>query len=296
MNNSAFRTLVLSEGGEAFLRDGMLMLMRDDETLEFPISQLSSVIINTGTLKTTSALMSALTEAGVSVIFCNERKQPSGVLYPLYVNFDSAGRIMDQASWRDNVKSFIWSEIVRQKIINSAALLRSVGLIDEAEIVEGYRHEIQNGDKTNREAVCAKVYFHFLFGYSFTRDYDCDINAALNYGYSIIASHISRFLTSYGYCTALGFHHCSRGNVWNLTYDLIEPFRVFVDEIVYKNQGAPFDWEYKKALIEIGETYVRYDGKRMIITNAIENFCISVLKGLMSDKITDVKIGKVEMM
>ena len=64
MNNSAFRTLVLSEGGEAFLRDGMLMLMRDDETLEFPISQLSSVIINTGTLKITSALMSALTEAG----------------------------------------------------------------------------------------------------------------------------------------------------------------------------------------------------------------------------------------
>lgn len=296
MSGSAFRTLVLSEGGDVFLRDGMLMLQKEEETLEFPISQLSSVLITTGTLRATSALLNALADSGVSVIFCNERKLPAGALYSLNGNLDSAGRIMDQAGWKKEIKDLVWAETVRQKIMNSAALLRQVGRGEEADLIESYREEIGIGDKTNREAVCAKVYFHFLFGYSFTRDRACDINAALNYGYSIIASHISRFLASSGYSTALGYHHCSRENVWNLTYDLIEPFRAFVDRIVYEKRDDPFDREYKKILIEVGEARAIYNGKKMTVTNAVECFCISVLKSLAAKDADGIQIGKVKML
>ena len=47
-------------------------------------------------------------------------------------------------------------------------------------------------DSTNREGHAAKVYFNALFGMSFTRSADTPVNAALNYGYSIILSAFNR--------------------------------------------------------------------------------------------------------
>lgn len=53
-------------------------------------------------------------------------------------------------------------------------------------MLHGYIEELEVGDVTNREGHAAKVYFNALFGKDFTRSRDCIINAALNYGYSLI--------------------------------------------------------------------------------------------------------------
>ena len=52
----------------------------------------------------------------------------------------------------------------------------------------GYIDELELNDKSNREGHAAKVYFNALFGKSFSRNDECPINAALNYGYSIVLS------------------------------------------------------------------------------------------------------------
>jgi CRISPR/Cas system-associated endonuclease Cas1 len=59
-------------------------------------------------------------------------------------------------------------------------------------MLEQYVKEMQFGDASNREGHAAKVYFNALFGKSFTRTEDSPVNAALNYGYSILLSMFNR--------------------------------------------------------------------------------------------------------
>jgi CRISPR-associated endonuclease Cas1 subtype II len=88
------------------------------------------------------------------------------------------------------------------------------------------------GDKTNREGHAAKVYFNALFGKDFSRKQLNDINAGLNYGYSIILSMFSREIVKNGCITQIGIKHSNYFNQYNLASDLMEPFRVIIDHVL----------------------------------------------------------------
>ena len=62
----------------------------------------------------------------------------------------------------------------------------------EAQMLYEYITQIEFGDATNREGHAAKVYFNALFGLDFTRTAENSINAALNYGYSLLLSTCAR--------------------------------------------------------------------------------------------------------
>ncbi len=294
INSSAFRTITIENGGTASLKDGLLVIENENGVFEYAVSQLSSVIIATPNLAITSALLGMLQKNSVSVIVCNEKRLPVGAMQPLGANFNSAGRIIEQSRWTAQQKDIVWAVIVRQKIINSARLLQKLGKDKIATVILYYAKCVKSGDITNREAITARTYFRALFGKNFTRQIDCSVNRALNYGYSILASKISRYLTGGGYTTALGLHHCSKNNIWNLTCDLIEPFRVFVDRFVYEHKHCDFDRDYRRGLIEIGETPVRYLGKKYALSDAIELYCHDVLSAVTGGDIFYDKIGDIE--
>ena len=98
-----------------------------------------------------------------------------------------------------------------------------------------FLNEVKENDETNREGLTAKMYFRSIFGSNFIRFYDDKINAALNYGYTIIATAIIRNLAVFGLNTYLGIHHNSKINNFNLAYDFLEPYRCLVDKYVYDN-------------------------------------------------------------
>lgn len=60
------------------------------------------------------------------------------------------------------------------------------------------------------------------------------INALLNYGYSILAGEISKFVCGIGLDPYFGFMHKSHTGFQPLVYDVIEPFRWLVDIAVFK--------------------------------------------------------------
>jgi len=60
------------------------------------------------------------------------------------------------------------------------------------------------------------------------------INALLNYGYSVLAGEISKFVCGIGLDPYFGFMHKPHTGFQPLVYDLIEPFRWLVDYSVYK--------------------------------------------------------------
>ena len=60
------------------------------------------------------------------------------------------------------------------------------------------------------------------------------INALLNYGYSVLAGEISKFVCGIGLDPYFGFMHKSHTGFQPLVYDLIEPFRWLVDYTVFQ--------------------------------------------------------------
>lgn len=101
------------------------------------------------------------------------------------------------------------------------------------------------GDETNREGHAAKVYFNALFGKDFTRTEDSPLNAALNYGYSIILSLFTREIVSNGYITQIGLFHDNMFNQFNLACDLMEPYRPIVDRFVVEMKPTQFEKDEK---------------------------------------------------
>ena len=83
---------------------------------------------------------------------------------------------------------------------------------------------VLENDKSNREGLAAKVYFHELFGLDFRRFDDDIINAGLNYGYAILRSQISKTVIAKGLNPCLGIFHKGYDNPFNLSDDIIEVY------------------------------------------------------------------------
>lgn len=60
------------------------------------------------------------------------------------------------------------------------------------------------------------------------------INGLLNYGYTVLAGEISKFVCGFGLDPYYGFYHKSHTGFQPLVYDIIEPFRWLVDYSVWK--------------------------------------------------------------
>ena len=60
------------------------------------------------------------------------------------------------------------------------------------------------------------------------------INALLNYGYTVLAGEICKFVNGFGLDPYYGFYHRSHSGFQALVYDIIEPFRWLVEYSVYK--------------------------------------------------------------
>ena len=109
-----------------------------------------------------------------------------------------------------------------------------------------------------------------MFGKEFSRDDVNSINAALNYGYGILLSNFNKEIVSDGYLTQLGIKHTNEYNPYNLSCDLMEPFRVLVDEIVFNNIDKTFDSNYKIQLVNVLNKRINYCGRENYVTNAIQ--------------------------
>ena len=277
----SWRTVVISSSAKLDYHMGY-MVVRKDEEIKIHISEISILIIESTAVSLTAALLSELTKKKIKVIFCDEKRNPSSELVPYYGAHDTSEKIRRQMAWTSDVKSIIWTEIVREKILKQAKHLDEWNLA-EAEMLYNYINEIEIGDASNREGHAAKVYFNALFGKDFTRTEENSINAALNYGYGIILSAFNREIVSNGYITQIGLFHDNMFNQFNLASDLMEPFRPLVDQKVARMQITELEQGEKMQIVDILNQEVVIDGKTQYVNNAIKIYCKSVFEALNED-------------
>ena len=230
------RSLVFMHPAALSLRNGQMVIIRkeiSDDNLTVPIEDIGLVMINHAMVSLTIPLLNALTEQNVAVIFCNEKGMPASMLYNLQSNTTQGETLRNQLEAGEVLKKTLWKQIIETKIKNQAALLNKMG--KEGSILKPLYTNVKSGDSDNREGIAARLYWTALFGRDFIRDRNIPgINSLLNYGYSVLRAAVTRALVSSGLFPALGIFHHHRSNAFPLSGDLMEPFRPFVDEIVFE--------------------------------------------------------------
>lgn len=238
---------------------GNYLILRSDEVKKIHLSEVYYLMIACPAVNITGVALCELNRQKIKVVFCDEKRNPYGELIGYYGCFNCSKKLKTQIAWDSNVTSAVNTMIIAQKITNQALLLRKCGIDERAEMLEDYVAEIELDDAGNREGHAAKVYFNTLFGKDFSREKDCAVNAALNYGYSVMLSDINRAVVACGRSTQIGINHCNEFNEFNLSCDLIEPFRVIVDEYVFEQGNREFDKDYKFDLVGLLNKRVRLD-------------------------------------
>ena len=288
----SWRTIVITKRAKLDLQLGF-MVVRGEDTTKVALNEIAVVLIESTAVSLTTSLLAELAKRKVKVIFCDEKRNPSSELVSYYGSHDTSNKIRKQIAWRQNTKEAVWTEIVSEKIRKQKELLELLGK-EEAELLSSYLQQIAWNDETNREGHAAKVYFNALFGLDFTRTEDNLINAALNYGYSIILSSFTREIVANGYITQLGLFHDNMFNQFNLASDLMEPFRPLVDKCVLGMKLEQFEHEEKMWLVDILNQEVQIDGKIQYVSNAIKIYCKSVFDALNEDDSALVRFYKIE--
>lgn len=284
----SWRTVVISNSAKLDYQMGF-MIVRQSEITKIHLSEMALLLIESTAVSITSALLAELTKKKIKVIFCDEKRNPSTELIPFYGSHDTSAKIRTQAEWGKDIKAEVWTEIVTEKIRKQMEFLEWADRSEEAKLLLGYIQEIQPGDATNREGHAAKVYFNALFGKEFSRTQDIPYNAALNYGYGIILSTVNREIVSNGYITQIGLFHDNMFNAFNLGSDLMEPYRVLVDRLVYEMQPEKFEHEEKMEILSVLNQEVRIDGKNNYVLNAIKIYCKSIFDAINEKDISLIR-------
>ena len=275
----SWRTVVISSRCKLDYKMGF-MVVRAEETKKIFLDEIAVLLIENPAVSLTGCLLEALVEKKIRVIFCDAKRTPNAELVPYYNSYDCSRKIKAQINWSDDVKGAVWSDIVAEKIRKQADFLADLGKDSEAALLRSYLSQIELRDATNREGHAAKVYFNALFGMDFTRSEENITNAALNYGYSIILSAFNREITAQGYLTQLGIFHDNMFNHFNLSCDLMEPFRVLVDRKVAALKPVDFTGEEKYFLLNILNDTVVINKTRQTVLNAVKYYCRSVFDAL----------------
>lgn len=290
----SWRTVVITNRCKLDYKMGY-MVIRGEETKRIFLDEVVSVIIENPAVSLTGCLLSVLTEKKIKVIFCDEKRNPSSELVPIYGCYDCSSKIRQQISWDEEIKGAVWTAIISEKIANQAKLLLETGRINQAQLLNTYIEQIEFYDATNREGHAAKVYFNALFGKDFSRNKDCDINAALDYSYAVLLSAVNREVVACGYLTQLGIFHENTFNFFNHSCDLMEPVRIFFDRFIVESDFMLFDSQVKLGIISLLHQEFIIDSKNQTLLNAIKIYVRSVFDALNSKDIKLIKFPEYEL-
>lgn len=230
------RALFFSTPHTLSLRDNQLVLQSKeapDVQKSVPIEDLGFVILEHPQTIVTLPLLNALSDNNVAVVFCGANRMPNALLMNLDSNNTQGESYRAQIQASEPLKKGLWRQIVEAKIRNQAAVLHRFG--KNGDKLKPYYLHVKSGDTDNREGAAARIYWTELLGNDFIRERDGPYpNNLLNYGYTILRAAVARSLMGSGLFPAFGLFHRNRYNAFPLADDVMEPYRPYVDALVYE--------------------------------------------------------------
>ena len=268
-----------------------IIITKNESKIKIPINDIDVLLINNFKLKITIQLLNALSIRNVLVIICDNQYLPCSNVVPIIGNYNTLKIIEKQICWTKEFKGILWRKIIKNKIKNQYHFLLTLNKDIEELIL--LHDEVKDYDISNREGHASKIYWHNLFGLNFKRHNDDYINSLLNYGYTILRSYFTRSIIKKGLDPRIALFHKSFHNYFALASDLMEPFRVIVDIVVYRIVKE-FDelkfYEAKQLIIKAFNNKILINEKLQYINNAIDIFIDSIINESLLEVSIDYSI------
>ena len=229
----SFINIFIQNPCKVYVKNAQLVL-EGKEKMDWPLEDISAVLVESRECLISSYALSELSKHKIVVYFCDEKHMPTSYLLPFNDHYQPLKVQKAQLNIEKPLQKQLWQIIIKQKLLNQATVLQDINKTVSEELIS-LSQKVKSNDADNLEAVGALKYFKALFGNKFTRKNDSAINACLNYGYSIIRGAISRAVAVHGLNPAFGIFHKGSLNAFNLSDDIIEPFRPVVDSFVVQH-------------------------------------------------------------
>ena len=271
------RTLFFGNPAYLSTKNDQLVVSFPDEDREkktIPIEDLGYIVLEHPQITITTGLIRKLVDNKTAVITCNAQHLPTGFLQPLQGHSEQTERYRHQLNASIPLKKNLWQQTVIAKIENQAKHFKKLN--KNSLRLERYAKEVKTADHNNQEALAAAFYFQNLFDLpEFSRNQKgIAPNGLLNYGYAILRAVTARAIISSGLLPSIGIFHSNKYNAFTLADDVMEPYRPFVDHIVWEmvERGENIEevsTDLKAQLLMIPAMDVFIDGKNSPLMNAM---------------------------
>jgi len=227
-----------------------------------PIEDIAILMLDHYQITISNQLLIKLQGNNAAIISCDENHLPLGMMLPMHGHTEYSERIKHQLAVSEPLKKQLWKQTVKQKIKNQKAVLDLNQKVSEP--LEEYWLTVKSGDAANREGLAAQYYWKHLFE-NFSRERFGEApNSLLNFGYAVLRSIVARALISSGLLPVLGIFHKNKYNPYCLADDIMEPYRPFVDKLVYNyilgSNNAELTKNAKATILTIATQDVYIDG------------------------------------
>ncbi len=319
--------LVINSYGAYLRKNGNCFLVkREDRSFEVAVGKVNSILITTAAYITTDAIKLAV-DNNIDIVFLDSHGDPYGRVWHPKLGSTTLIR-RRQLEVYDTLDGLnLAKEWGLRKLENQIDLLGRMRKTREEKrnLLDGYILEIENSrdqmkrlrgtiesrrqDMLGLEGMAARAYFEaissimpekYRFAGRSRNPAKDEFNALLNYGYGVLYSLVEKGCIIAGLDPYLGFLHSDSYNKKSLVFDIIEMFRIYVDETVVflfsrrmvqdgffepLEQGMGLSKEGKAALIEalnktLEET-VLYRGRNVKRRNTIQMECHRIANGLI---------------
>lgn len=270
---------IAGEGRYLHVKRGFLVVEhRGAEVGRVPLDDIAGLIANAHGLIYSNNLLVALAERACPLVVCGKNHAPAALLWPIEAHHRQGGRMDAQLGASQPLRKRLWKALVQSKLSMQAATLGAYGLPETP--LRSLVRKVRSGDPGNMEGVAARRYWPMLLGKSFRRDQSAtDINALLNYGYTVLRATVARHLLATGLHPGIPLHHANDLNSMRLVDDLMEPFRPLVDAQVRQLADIGLyevDPVTKRELALLMSRSIPTPAGLSPIANAIERLCLSL--------------------
>jgi len=281
---------------------GLLRCEREGEIpQQIPFEDLKAIVIAARGVALSSEVLKACMEHKVIVVHCDDKYSVCGLTVPILDPTNP--EVLRLQVTAEGVKQSIWRKILHRKIENQMAVLGIIG--GDTKYLQQYLKK-----KVLNESAAAKQYFSEYFRTlgepELTRRHDDGhiINIMLNYGYAVLQAMVHRSLVVHGLNPIHGMHHIDRYQAHALVYDMLEPWRPFLDLMLYvymqktaSAQDRIFQ-DFKKyiAFSQYSWQSLVFDinGNTVKMINSVDYSCSSLSNALLCQNAAQIWLPAVE--
>jgi len=289
---AAWKSIRITKPCKLSIESGNLVIKDETHKFKLSLSDTDSIIFEGDKFTLTAPVLGALAKHKIATLFCDEYYMPLAILLPYKQTALGVDVLKAQIFWSNEFKASLWQLIIESKILNQTEVLSYFGY--DSAYMERYIGLVELNDKHNFEAKSARHYWKELFDGLKREQESMDVrNQALNYAYAICRSMLSRDLSAAGFNCALGVWHDNKFNPYNLSDDLIEPFRPIIDMAVKKilegRDEEHISPELKRFIINLfDEEYVVYNDTLSSIRKVTKQYVVDFKRAIMSEALHKV--------